>query len=91
MGQWQPDGTDLLPPGRDAVENATRDDEVAARIVMTQGQAGTSEVDRSNGAGQQGDGGDRDQPGPRGQKRLSHHRRVYGSARSPDPATLNLY
>src|SRR5579864_5518929 len=38
MRQGQPHGADLLPPWREAVEDAARHDQVAARVVMTQRQ-----------------------------------------------------
>ena len=34
--QRQPDGADLLPAGREAVEDAARDDQMAARVVVAQ-------------------------------------------------------
>ena len=37
--QRQPDGADLLPAGRDAVDDAPRDDEMAARVVVAERQA----------------------------------------------------
>jgi hypothetical protein len=39
MGQRQPDSADLLPSRRDAVEDSARDDEVAARVVVTEREA----------------------------------------------------
>ena len=39
MGQRQPDRADLLPARRDAVEDAPRDDEMAARVVVAEGEA----------------------------------------------------
>ena len=40
VGQRQPDGADLHPARREAVDHATRDHEVPARIVVAQRQAG---------------------------------------------------
>jgi len=40
MRQRQPDGADLLPAGQEAVDDATRDDEMRARVVVAQRQAG---------------------------------------------------
>ena len=39
MGQRQPDRADLLPSWREAVDDAARDDEVAARVVMAEREA----------------------------------------------------
>ena len=36
MRQRQPHGANLLPAGRDAVDDATSDDEMPARIVVAQ-------------------------------------------------------
>ncbi len=46
MGQGQPDGADLLPAGRQAVEDAPRDDEVRLGVVMGEGEAGACVPDR---------------------------------------------
>jgi hypothetical protein len=50
MRQRQPDGADLLPPWRDAVDDAPRDDEMAARIVVAEGQAEPVVVQRDDRA-----------------------------------------
>ena len=39
MRQREPDGADLLPSRREAVEHAARDDEMGARVVMGKRQA----------------------------------------------------
>ena len=39
MWKRQPDGAELLPARRDAVENAARDDQMAARIVVAEREA----------------------------------------------------
>ena len=44
--QRQPDGADLLPAGRQAVEDPPRDDEVRARVVVAERQAGVRVVQR---------------------------------------------
>ena len=46
MRQRQPDGADLLPARRQAVEDAPGDDEMAARIVVAERQAGACDERR---------------------------------------------
>jgi hypothetical protein len=46
MRQRQPHRADLLPAGNEAVEDAARDDEVRARVVVAEGQAEMRVVDR---------------------------------------------
>jgi hypothetical protein len=40
MRQRQPDGADLLPPRRQAVDDASRDDQVGARVVVRERKIG---------------------------------------------------
>ena len=40
VGQRQPDRADLLPAGREVVDDAPRDDEVRLRVVVAQRQPG---------------------------------------------------
>ena len=40
MRQRKPDGADLLPAGRQAVDDPSRDDQVRARVVVAEGQSG---------------------------------------------------
>ena len=51
--EWKPHGTDLLPPGHQAVEDAARDDEVGARVVVGQREVRARVVDGCRGAGNQ--------------------------------------
>ena len=46
MGQRQPHGANLLPARRDAVDDAPRDDEMAARVVVAEREAERVIVDR---------------------------------------------
>ena len=55
MRQRQPDGADLLPARRDAVEDAARDDEVAARVVVAEREAEPMVVQRGDRADDRGD------------------------------------
>ena len=50
MRQRQPDRADLLPAGRDAVEDAAADDEVAARVVVAEREAEMRVVQGDEGA-----------------------------------------
>ena len=54
MGQRQPDGADLLPSRRDAVEDSARDDEVAARVVVAEREAERVIVPRDERAAERG-------------------------------------
>ena len=60
MRQRQPHGADLLPPGRDAVDDAARDDEVAARVVVAEREAEPMVVTRDDRAADRG--GQRERP-----------------------------
>ena len=50
MRQRQPDRTDLLPAGHDAVEDTARDDEVGAGVVVAEREADQGVVDRRGAA-----------------------------------------
>lgn len=58
MRQRQPDGADLLPSRRQAVDDAPRDDEVGARVVVRERETGGCVMKRGSGAGGTGSGGD---------------------------------
>src|SRR5262245_54937571 len=59
MRQWQPHRTNLLPSWRDAVEDSSRDDEVASSIVVAQRQPEVVVVEGDCRANDAGHGGDR--------------------------------
>src|SRR5213082_3026467 len=50
MRQRQPDGADLLPSRRDAVEDAARDDQMSARVVVAEREAEPVVVPRGDSA-----------------------------------------
>ena len=57
--QRQPDGADLLPARRQAVEHPPRDDEMRARVVVREREAEAVVVDGRGGAEQRDDRRDR--------------------------------
>ena len=58
--QRQPYRADLLPSGREVVDDAPRDDQVRARIVVRERQAKLVIVIRGGGASDRDDGRDRE-------------------------------
>ena len=60
MRQRQPDRADLLPARRQAVENAPRDDQMRARIVVGERETEPRVVDGCGGADDRGRSGDED-------------------------------
>ena len=71
MGQWQPDRADLLPARRQAVENATRDHEMRARVPVREREPGAMKVNRRPEPDEHRGGGDqqRDRAMPRASAR----------------------
>src|SRR5262249_23050092 len=49
MRQRQPHGADLLPSGRDAVEDSSRDNEMSARVVVRERETESMVVPRGDG------------------------------------------
>src|SRR5262245_13932010 len=60
MRQRQPHGADLLPSGRDAVENPPRDDQMSARIVVREREAERVVMPRDDAACERGRAADRE-------------------------------
>ena len=54
MGEWQPHRTNLLPPRRQTVEDAPRDDEVRTRIVVRERETELEVVDGCDRARERG-------------------------------------
>ena len=48
--QRQPDGADLLPPGHETVEDAPRDDEMRARVVVRERESQAVVMNSGDGA-----------------------------------------
>ena len=74
MRQRQPDGADLLPPRRNAVDDAARDDEVATGVVMAEREAEPVIVDRDDHSA---DGGGQSKENDQGRARCASARRRY--------------
>ena len=55
MREWQPDRADLLPPGRQIIEDTPGDDQMRLRVVMAENKA-LSEEDDPRRAGDEGGG-----------------------------------
>ena len=71
MGQREPDGADLLPSRRQAVDDPARDDEMAASVVVAERQAEPVIVKRDDCAGESRNDGERDRKAAAG-RRYTH-------------------